>query len=217
MSSLALMRWLEGAPERYDAGMRVLSFGRVARLHAAVAAAAVVNSGDRVLEIGCGTGAVTELLLAGGATVTALDQAPEMLEQARKRLAADAPVEWLEQTASEIDRLPERGFESVVLSLCLSGMSPSERAFVLRQAALRLSAGGRLVAADEVRATGWRRLLQLLWRVPQAAVGWLLVGAVSQPIPDLADEIEAAGLRVIRSETWLSGTLGLVVGEIADA
>ena len=27
MSSLALMRWLEGSPERYDAGMRLITFG----------------------------------------------------------------------------------------------------------------------------------------------------------------------------------------------
>ena len=210
------MRWLEGSPERYDAGMWALSLGRVGRLHAAVAAAAVVNAGDRVLEIGCGTGAVTHLLVARGAAVTALDQAPEMLEQAKKRLGADAPVEWLEQTAAEIDRLPQGTFDSVVLSLCLSDMSPGERAFVLRQAALRLRAGGRLVAADEVQATGWLRLFQILWRIPQAAAGWLIVGAVSQPIPDLAGEVEAAGVRITHTATWLCRTLGLVVAEVAD-
>ena len=64
MSSLALMRWLEGSPERYDAGMRLLTFGRVPAVHAAVARAAVPGSGGRVLEIGCGTGAVTARLQA---------------------------------------------------------------------------------------------------------------------------------------------------------
>ncbi len=49
MSSLALMRWLEGAPERYDAGMRVLSFGRIARLHAAVASAAMASAAVTVV------------------------------------------------------------------------------------------------------------------------------------------------------------------------
>jgi demethylmenaquinone methyltransferase/2-methoxy-6-polyprenyl-1,4-benzoquinol methylase len=95
MSSLALMRWLEGSPERYDAGMRTLTFGRVERLHAAVAMAAVPDdeAGVRVLEIGCGTGAVTALLVSRGAAVTALDQAPEMLEQAKARLGANASVE----------------------------------------------------------------------------------------------------------------------------
>jgi len=215
MSSLALMRWLEGRPGRYDAGMRALTFGRIEPLHAAVAEAAVRKPDDRVLEIGCGTGGVTARLRARGARVTAIDQAPEMLEQARARLADDDAIEWIEQTAAEIDRLPPARFDAVVLCLCLSDMSASERAFVLREAVLRLSPGGRIVAADEVRATGWRGALQWLWRIPQAALGWLIVGSLSRPIRDLAGELRAAGLRAGESRTWLLGTLELVVGERA--
>ena len=137
-----------------------------------------------------------------------------MLERAVTRIGSDARVEWLEQTASEIDRLPEGAFESVVLSLCLSDMSASERAFVLPAAALRLAKGGRLVAADEVRAAGrWQRSAQLLWRIPQAALGWLLVGSISQPLADLPGEIRKTGLCIRREEAWLMGTLGLVVAE----
>ncbi len=216
MSSLALMRWLEGSPERYDAGMRALTFGRVTRLHAAVADAAVAKPGDRILEIGCGTGSVTALLLERGARVTAIDQAPEMIERATARLgAADAgQVEWLEQTAAEIDKLPREHFDAVVLCRCLSDMSASERGFVLREAACHLAPGGRLIAADEVRpASGWRRALQALWRIPQAALGWLLVGSVSRPIPNLKQEILATGLQIRIEETWLLGSLALVVAE----
>jgi len=213
MSSLALMRWLEGSPERYDAGMRALTFGRVACLHAAVARAAVVSAGDSVLEIGCGTGAVTALLLDRGARVTAIDQSPEMLEQARLRLGASASeVEWIEQTAAETDRFATDRFAAVVLSLCLSDMSLEERAFVLAAAVRCLAPGGRLVVADEVRApAGWRRRLQRVVRIPQAAAGWLLVGSVSRPIPDLQRELSATGLSLAAPRRWLMGTLGLVV------
>jgi ubiquinone/menaquinone biosynthesis C-methylase UbiE len=216
LSSLALMRWLENSPERYDAGMRVLTFGRVAALHTAVADAAATKHSDRVLEIGCGTGAVTALLQARGASVTAIDQSPDMLERAKLRLGGGAapPVEWLEQTASEIDRLPKEAYDSVVFCLCLSDMSRSERAFVLRESVLRLARGGRLVAADEARVpTGWRRVMQLLWRVPQAGLAWLLVGSLSRPIPDLAAEIRDAGLHVTREQVWMMGSLHLVVAE----
>ena len=214
MSSLALMRWLEGTPERYDAGMRALTFGRVDRLHRAVAAAAVREPDDRVLEIGCGTGTVTALLLARGAHVTALDQAPEMLELARARFTPDDAAEWIERTASEIDAMPEAAFQSVVLCLCLSDMSRSERAFVLRESVLRLAPGGRVIAADEVRPRGTlRRGLQRLWRIPQAATAWLLVGSVSSPIPDLVGELEGAGLVVRESDEWLFGTLAIAVAE----
>ncbi len=217
MSSLALMRWLEGSPERYDAGMRLITLGRVSKLHAAVAAAAADAPGKRVLEIGCGTGTVTKRLLAGGAEVTAIDQSPEMLEQARERIdeASAARVTWLEQTAAEVDRLPERSFEAVVVSLCLSDMSPSERGYVLRACGRVLVPRGRLVVGDEVAApSGPRRWLQRLWRLPQAALGWLLVGALSRPIADLSGEIRAAGFTVLREQRWLMGSLALVVAEV---
>lgn len=216
MSSLVLMRWLEGSPERYDAGMRGLTFGRITDLHTAVADAAVAKRDDRVLEIGCGTGSVTGLLIERGAQVTAIDQSPEMLEIAALRVGAleSDRVEWLEQTAAEIDKLPREHFDAVVICLCLSDMSAGERAFVLREAALRITPRGRLVVADEVRpARGWRRLVQSLWRIPQAPLGWLLVGSVSRPIPDLKTEMLATGLEIRNEQAWLMGSLCLTVAE----
>jgi ubiquinone/menaquinone biosynthesis C-methylase UbiE len=216
VSSLALMRWLESAPARYDAGMRALTLGRVSRLHDAIAAAAVPETGARVLEVGCGTGAVTERLVAAGARVTALDQSPEMLEQARARLGA-APgdrVRWIERTASELEGLEERPFDAVVASLCLSEMSASERAFVLGAAARCLRPGGVLVAGDEVRPRQpVQRLLVALLRAPQAALAWLIAGRASRPIPDARAELERAGFRVRAERRWLLGSLALFVAE----
>ena len=214
MSSLALMRWLESAPGRYDVGMRWLTCGRVTRLHEAVAEAAAPQPGLRVLEIGCGTGAVSARLLERGARLTALDQNPEMLERARGRPAVrGGEVAWLERSAAEIDALPEAAFDAVVASLCLSEMSAGERRFVLAEAARRLVPGGRLVLADEVRPRGWRRLPFALLRAPQAALAWLLAGSLSRPLRDLAGEAGAAGLAVREERRWLAGTLALVVAE----
>jgi demethylmenaquinone methyltransferase/2-methoxy-6-polyprenyl-1,4-benzoquinol methylase len=216
MSSLALMRFLESAPARYDTGMRILTLGRVSRLHDTVARAAARSPGVRLLEIGCGTGAVTERLVARGAAVTALDQSPEMIEQGRARLVAAPPgaVTWVERTASEIDALPEQSFDAVVVSLALSEMSAPERRFVLRQAARRLRPGGVLAAADEVRPRSlWKRALHLVLRGPQALLGWLLTGLVSRPIPDLAKEVRQAGFEVRGEERWLLGSLAAVIAE----
>ncbi len=211
MSSLALMRWLEASPQRYDSGMNALTFGRVAQLHSAAVAAAVRNPGDRVLEVGCGTGTLTAQLVERGAFVVAVDQSPEMLEVAKLRVAA-AEVEWREQTAAEIDKLPGAAFDAVVLSLCLSDMSSSERHFVLEESAQRLNEDGVLVVADEVKAPrGWRRALQLAWRGPQAALAWLLIGSISRPLPDIAAELQDAKLEIVEAERWMFGTLGLFV------
>jgi len=167
----------------------------------------------RILEIGCGTGAVTERLVARKARVTALDQSPEMLERAAQRLA-DAPpdcISWLERTASEIDALPEASFDAIVASFCLSDMSSGERSFTLRQAARLLRPGGTLAVADEV-IPRWiaERLLHALLRLPQAFIGWLLAGATSHPIPDLPEEIRAAGFVLEREQRWLLGSLAAI-------
>jgi demethylmenaquinone methyltransferase/2-methoxy-6-polyprenyl-1,4-benzoquinol methylase len=209
------MRWLESAPARYDAGMRLLTLGRVDRVHALVAAA--IRRGDSVLEVGCGTGAVTERLVARDARVTALDQSPEMLERARARLAdaAAESVVWMERTASEIDALPEASFDAVVASLSLSEMSAPERSFVLREAGRRLRPGGILIVADEVRPRGWRRGLHALLRAPQALLGWLLAGSLSRPIAGLVDEIRRAGLEPVREERLLLDSLAVVVARAA--
>jgi demethylmenaquinone methyltransferase/2-methoxy-6-polyprenyl-1,4-benzoquinol methylase len=216
MSSLAFMRWLESAPLRYDIGMRVITLGRVDRLYEAVAAAATRESGSRVLEIGCGTGAVTERLIAGGASVCAIDQNPEMIEQARARLAAvpEESVRFLERTAAEIDSLEEGAYDAVVASLCFSEMAPSERAFVLEEALGRLRPGGVLAVADELRPRhpGARVLVGFL-RLPQAAAAWLIAGSLSQPIADLPGEISAAGFTLMGEQRWLCGSLGVILAE----
>ena len=114
MSSLVLMRILESSPARYDAGMRVLTLGRWQRTHEALAAASVPKPGGRVLEIGCGTGALTEQLLERGANVVALDHNPEMLDHARARLVDARPDRLVlhERTAAEIDRFEDGEFDA---------------------------------------------------------------------------------------------------------
>src|SRR5581483_280221 len=53
------------------------------------------HAGGSILEIGCGSGRVTELLASAGATVVGIDLSPELLRLARERLARRGNVRLL--------------------------------------------------------------------------------------------------------------------------
>jgi demethylmenaquinone methyltransferase/2-methoxy-6-polyprenyl-1,4-benzoquinol methylase len=196
--------------------MRILTLGKVDQIRGMLAEAAVRSPGARVLEIGCGTGAVTEKLIARGAHVTAVDQNPEMLERARVRLvhSSAGTITFVERTASEIDAFPEGSFDAVVACLSLSEMSERERAFVLKCAQRVLRPGGVIAIADEVRPRSFtNRVLQAVVRKPQAALGWLVVRSVSSPISDLAAEVSTAGFVIRGERRWLLQTLVVAIAE----
>jgi ubiquinone/menaquinone biosynthesis C-methylase UbiE len=209
------MRLLESAPSRYDWGMRLITFGGVTRVHEAIADAAVDTPGTEVLEIGCGTGSVTERLVKKGAYILALDLSPDMLDIAKKRIGEtpNQRIEWQETTASEIDALPENAFDSVVISLCLSDMEQHERAFVLRESLQRLREGGKIVVGDEVapRKLLYRMFATLL-RLPQLLIAWALTGFWSTPIAHLTDELEDGGFEVESEKRWRMESLAVVDG-----
>src|SRR5688500_11982173 len=78
-----------------------------------VAAAAGVKAGDRVLDVACGTGALTLAVddrVGPGGSVVGLDVNPEMLAVARRK---PARIEWIEAPAEALP-LPDHSFDAVV-------------------------------------------------------------------------------------------------------
>ena len=76
---------------------------------------AEIRSGQRVLDVGCGTGVVAITAAQKGADATALDLTPELLTRARENAAlAGAAVSWKE---GDVEALPfEESSFDVVLS-----------------------------------------------------------------------------------------------------
>lgn len=89
-------------------------------LAAEVVEAADVEASDRVLDVGCGPGAVTVSALRRGATVTAVDVTPEMLDVLHENVdTADADtdaVDTVEADAADLP-LPDSRFTATVSSL----------------------------------------------------------------------------------------------------
>ena len=72
--------------------------------------------GLRVLEVGCGSGALTDALCRGGATVVAIDRSPTAVERARHRNAAHLSAGYVQVHAVALADLEWTGapFDVVV-------------------------------------------------------------------------------------------------------
>lgn len=96
--------------------------------------------GARVLEIGCGTGILTEALAARGLNVTAVEIGERMAAVARRRLATYPDVEIAVCAFEEFDLPPER-FDLVVAATSFHWVDPAVR---VEKSADALRPGGAL-------------------------------------------------------------------------
>lgn len=165
---------------------------------AAVAEAAEVGKGDLVLEIGPGTGNLTEVLIAAGAKVVAIEKDAELLPALRDRFAealASGQLEIVEGDALEFDTttLPAGEYKLVanipyyltgaILSRYLGAQRQPSRASVLvqREVALRAAAreGRESILSVSVKIYGDPRVAR---KVPAGAF---------RPIPSVDSAILA--------------------------
>jgi trans-aconitate methyltransferase len=95
------------------------------------------RAGERILDLGCGDGVLTAKLAATGATIVAVDAAPDMVAAAKAR-GLDARVVPGQSLAFE------REFDAVFSNAALHWMRPQET--MLAGVARALKPGGRFVA-----------------------------------------------------------------------
>lgn len=82
------------------------------------------GSGSRVLEVGCGTGKLTELLAARGVLVDAVDPGPNMVAAARKRLGDSAGVRFHVSRFEDVE-LPAETFAAVFSATAFHWVDPA--------------------------------------------------------------------------------------------
>jgi SAM-dependent methyltransferase len=97
-------------------------------------------AGQRVLDLGCGTGRHTLDLARAGARVTALDQSPEMIAQAQPKLTG-YPVDWVLHALPDLLPFPKETFALVVSGLVVEHVP--DLPGLLREVARVLVPGGR--------------------------------------------------------------------------
>lgn len=118
--------------------------------------AAAIRAGDRVLDLGCGTGALSLQLWRRqrDAHVTGLDPDPKALARARTKAAREgAAIEWRQGFGDALP-FPDACFERVLSSLMFHHLPHDGRRSTLAGIARVLVPGGRLLVLDFGPAQG---------------------------------------------------------------
>jgi ubiquinone/menaquinone biosynthesis C-methylase UbiE len=208
MSTFVLMRILESAPQRYDLGIRLLTLGRVQRAYDRLAS--YIDPGQRVLDIGCGTGPLALRAARRGASVRAIDVNPQMLEIAARHgrdTGLSDRIELVEMSVAELDAERSESYDVVMSGLCLSELGDDELAYTLKQVTRILRPGGLLLVADEVRPQSLvTRMLHSLVRIPLAILTYVISQRTTRPIAGLHDKLTQAGLSIMSADTSRLGS-----------
>ncbi len=160
-----------------------------------------LRPGAKVLEIGCGTGAITKRLLATGAHVTALDRSGDMLDAARRR-APGAHYLCCDVTSADLGD----GYDCVVLAFVLHELPNEKRRNTLAAATQTLAPQGRVAVMEWAlpeNATGrrvWQRIIRTI-EPPHALE--LVAGSVT-------DEMARAGLTITATRRIAQGRVQMV-------
>ena len=225
--SHSVRRHLRLEIEDYDATIRRFIPGYEAMLAVAAEAVAAVEP-DRVVDLGAGTGGLSEAILEQPAvgTVELLDVDPEMMAQARARLGRFADrVRYSLRSYDE----PFEACDAFAASLSLHHISTLERkAALFARAFDALRPGGVMVNADAnmPEDPDERQRLYKLWAEHQVTRGiareqaWRHFEEWSEEDTYLPLEAELGALRRIGFEAdrvWAAGPIGVVVAKKPDA
>ncbi len=110
------------------------------------AASLPIRDGMKVLDVACGTGNVSLALARAGAVVTGLDLAPNLLEQARARAAAEGLAIRFDEGDAEALPYPDGEFDAV--TSMFGAMFAPRPEVVAQEMARVLRPGGLLAMAN---------------------------------------------------------------------
>lgn len=151
------------------------------------------QAGERILDLGCGTGDLTAQIAASGAQVVGLDASEAMLAAARKKYPA---LTFLHGDATKLPT-PEQAFDAVFSNAVLHWIP--DLTPVAQGLARVLRPGGRFVA--EFGGIGCKETIYSTLRAVVKDHGYAPCRVhFFRPLGELATTFESAGFRILRTE-----------------
>lgn len=192
------MKVLESAPDRYDMGIRILTLGRLDKAYDRLTS--YIKSGQKVLDIGCGTGALTLRAALKGANVKGIDLNLQMLEIAQKRANktnVKKNVEFCEMGAAELDSEKTENYDVVMSGLCFSELTEDELIYTMKEVKRILKPKGILLVADEVIPNRLsKKMFNWLIRFPLVIITFILTQTTIKAVDNLPEMMEKAGFLI---------------------
>jgi ubiquinone/menaquinone biosynthesis C-methylase UbiE len=182
-----------GAPRLYDAFVDLFFLGRRRAAYQALVAAAGVRPGQRVLDVGCGTGYWARLLaeaVGPDGLVVGIDPSPEMVAYAARKAPPGGTCRFQVGTAEALD-FPSDHFDVVVNSLMMHHLPEDLRVPALREMRRVLRPDGTLLVAEA--------------QVPRHGLGWRLLARLhsfdrmAHMVPNLESLVAQAAFAEIRT------------------
>jgi len=198
MSTYILMKILESVPSRYDRGIYILTLGKLDKVYDRLTS--YIKKGQKVLDLGCGTGALTLRAAKKGAKVKGIDINPQMLEISQKRAIKKnliQNIELCEMGVAELGSEESESYEVVMSGLCFSELSEDELIYTLKEIKRILKPEGLLLIADEVRPKNIsRKILNEIIRFPLKIIIFIITQTTTHAIDNLPKKIKESGLSI---------------------
>ncbi len=166
-----------------------------------------LESGDHLLDVGCGTGHVLKALArtAPGAALVGLDPDEDALELASRKMPRTATPVKLSQGIGQDMEFGDDCFDVVAATLLFENLAGAEQGLVLSECYRVLKPAGRLLVADRIDS-------------PTALVNYSLesiqrIATGAQPAPALDDLIVHAGFdppETLDTSLTLTGRVRLI-------
>lgn len=132
-----------------------LSLGQRRRILAATLNAGELRPGDRLVDVGCGTGALVLMAARRGLRdIIGIDATPGMIEIADRAARASGFRARFEVAVAEALPLPDESVDAVVSSFFFHHLPSDVKRDALREMWRVLAPGGRLVISDYARPHG---------------------------------------------------------------